>query len=93
MAPRKRGRRRRARAAKNRAGGALAFFSALILRSPRSGRLEGWAAYRSRVYPEIGIMSAQVGYSRLVVFETRRFAALLTMRRLSVVSPARKIVT
>jgi hypothetical protein len=32
---------------------------------------------RPRVYPEIGTMSAQVGYSRLALFETRRCAALI----------------
>ena len=31
--------------------------------------------------PEIGMLSAQVGYSRLAMFETR-LAALLTMRRM-----------
>jgi hypothetical protein len=30
--------------------------------------------------PDIGIIDAQVGYSRLAMFETRCFAALLTMR-------------
>src|SRR5665213_2294637 len=43
-------------------------------------RLVGWGGHPISGLPEIGMLYAQVGYSRLAMFETRRYATLLTMR-------------
>jgi hypothetical protein len=43
-------------------------------------RLEGWGGPAGLGFTRDRTINAQVGYSRLAVFETRCFAALLTMR-------------
>jgi hypothetical protein len=59
----------------------LAAFIRLILRSiaKRCVSKDG-AAHPISGSPEIEELGAQVGYSRLAMFETRSFGALLTMR-------------
>ena len=57
-----------------------------------SARLEGWGGPPISGKPEIGILSAQVGYSRLAIFETR-LTALLSMRPIEAVGRLMEFLT